>query len=297
MDGELPPYRALANSVLNAAAPTEKCQAARAFGKFFSSETTVAAKPELKTSALLEDASGDLDDASFGAEGLPPPQRPARPKYPELRPPAAVPRRRIGTKTGRIALLHAVAHIELNAIDLAFDMVSRFTDDVRAAGLNPVDFIRDWVEVGVDEARHFQMIETRLQEMGASYGALPAHDGLWQAAEDTSDSVLARLAIAPMVLEARGLDVTPSMIEKLRSVADKTSADCLEVIYTEEIDHVRKGVKWFNALCAQKAVEPSQEFSDLVRSRFNGALKPPFNDEARTQAGLLKTYYMAFDLA
>lgn len=216
-----------------------------------------------------------------------PPARPARPDRPDLRPPREVPRRRIGSGTqGRIALLHALAHIELNAIDLAFDILARFgREDM------PRKFHDDWVDVGDDEARHYLMLAARLRELGASYGDLVAHDGLWQAAEATADDLLARLAIVPMVLEARGLDVTPAMIAKLRSVDDHRSADILQTIHDEEIGHVAAGVRWFTFLCERRGLAPEPAYRELVSQRFKGVLKPPFNRASRDRAGLPASFY------
>jgi len=158
------------------------------------------------------------------------PARPARPKLPQLMAPRLMPRRRVGGVRGRIALLHAVAHIELNAIDLAWDLIGRF------GALDwPAEFFDDWVGVADDEARHFTMLAARLNELGAGYGDLPAHDGLWEAAMATSHDPLARLAVVPMVLEARGLDVTPAMIARLQRADDDASAAILEIILREEI--------------------------------------------------------------
>ncbi len=216
-----------------------------------------------------------------------PPARPARPERPLLRPPREVPRRRIGVAPrGRTALLHALAHIELNAIDLAFDIV------IRSAGLDlPRAFFDDWVAVGGDEARHYAMLAARLAEMDAAYGDLVAHDGLWQAAAETADDLLARLAIVPLVLEARGLDVTLVMAEKLRDVGDHVSADILKTIHDEEVGHVAAGMRWFRHLCAERGLEPEAAYRDLVRARFKGAIKPPFNRASRDRAGLTANFY------
>lgn len=224
-----------------------------------------------------------------GAEG--PPDRPARPLRPLLVPPGDVPKRRLGSPEGRAALLHAVAHIEFNAIDLAFDMAVRFAGDACRLGLDEAAFMADWFAVGADEARHFGLIETRLAALGAVYGDFPAHDGLWEAAENTAGSLLARLAIAPLILEARGLDVTPGMIEKLRGAGDEESAEALEIIYRDEIGHVACGKKWFNAVCAVEALDPVSAFRDLKNRYFSGPLKPPFNHDARSRAGLPRAFY------
>jgi len=220
--------------------------------------------------------------------GPPPPDRPARPAQPVLRPPQEVPRRRIGTGApGRFALLHALAHIELNAIDLAWDVLARFGEP----GL-PRGFFDDWVRVADEEARHFLLLQQRLAALGGRYGDLDAHDGLWQAAQATADDLLARLAVVPLVLEARGLDVTPGMIERLQAVGDQDSAAVLDVIYREEIGHVAVGRRWFDWLCGRRGCAPHESWQSLVRARFRGRLKPPFNEAARAAAGLPADWYL-----
>lgn len=215
-----------------------------------------------------------------------PRDRPKRPAKPELLRPREMPRRgKAQSEAGRIALLHALAHIELNAIDLAADILVRFPD----AGM-PMDFYNDWLTVLDEEAKHFQLLSARLGEIGAAYGDLPAHDGLWQAAQDTSDDLLARLAIVPLVLEARGLDVTPTMIKSLRNAKDDDSAAVLEAIYRDEIGHVGIGRKWFEHVCLG---DPVATWQRLVNERFKGGLKAPFNDAARAEAGFGVAYYKA----
>lgn len=253
-----------------------------------------AAAPELKTArarAVAAAFRADQLDLAARAGDPRPPDRPARPQHPRLAPPRDVPRRRLGAREGRIALLHAVAHIEFNAIDLAFDAVARFADDPLLDAEDRTAFVRDWIAVGDDEARHFGMVRDRLIAYGANYGDLPAHDGLWSAAEATADSLLARLAIAPMVLEARGLDVTPGMAARLAAAGDEASAAVLQVIYREEIRHVAAGARWFAAACAAQDLEPVTTFHTLVRTRFPAGLKPPFNEEGRDAAGLARELY------
>lgn len=216
-----------------------------------------------------------------------PPERPARPEKPELLLPKFMPKRRqLGQHGNLIALLHAVAHIEFNAIDLAWDMVGRF------GGTMPREFTDDWVQVAEDEARHFNMLQARLESYGASYGDCPAHDGLWQSAMDTAHDLKARLAIVPMVLEARGLDVTPAMIERLLNSGDRDSAEALTVIYEEEIHHVFAGQKWFKYLCKQDNLDPQAIYQQLVKQYFKGHIKPPFNKKAREDAGLEEAFYL-----
>ncbi|WP_026940933.1 ferritin-like domain-containing protein [Hellea balneolensis] len=220
------------------------------------------------------------------------PDKPARPGHPVLVSPGDVKRRRLGTKAGRGALLHAVAHIEFNAIDLAADMIARFGHHPDIPKADQTNFIGDWISVCLDEARHFDLLQTRLSELDMSYGDLPAHNGLWEAAVKTKSNFAARLAIAPMVLEARGLDVTPGMIEKLTNVGDNASADILKIIYNEEIGHVAIGARWFQKLAQIRGQEPESWFHALVSDYFAGRLKPPFNVQARTLAGLKEGFYM-----
>ncbi|MBI1393023.1 MAG: DUF455 family protein [Alphaproteobacteria bacterium] len=258
-----------------------------------------AATPDGKTAA----AANACEVATFGevridrTERFAPPIRPGRPQRPELVAPKDTPRRRLSSPEGRAILIHAVAHIELNAIDLAFDMSARFSGEIEDLGLDAAAFVADWFEVGADEARHFRLLADRLAELGHEYGDWPAHDGLWRAAESTSDDVAARLAIAPLVLEARGLDVTPGMISKLRDAGDELSAVALSTIYAEEVDHVRKGVNWFRRVCEARRVEPESAFKRYVSERFNGPLKPPFNATARERAGMPPSYYANADVA
>lgn len=214
------------------------------------------------------------------------PDRPGRPEKPELVPPKNMEKRSLHTLKGRIALLHALAHIELNAVDLALDIVARFTTE----GV-PHSFFDGWMQVAFEEAKHFRMVRDRLRELGAEYGDLPAHDGLWQAAHSTRNDLTARLAVVPLILEARGLDVTPVLQAKMRETGDTTSADILDVIYNDEKGHVAVGAKWFRFLCAREKKDPSATFKELVRVNFRGPLKAPFNDVARAEAGLTPSFY------
>ena len=215
-----------------------------------------------------------------------PPDRPARPDRPALLAPKNVPRRRPGSPEGRIALLHAVAHIELNAVDLHWDIIARFSDQPM-----PMGFYDDWVKAADEEANHFNLICDSLEGMGSHYGALPAHAGMWRAAEDTATDLLGRLAVVPMVLEARGLDVTPGMIEIFRTAGATQALSALEVIYAEEVSHVAYGSKWFNWLCGRAGSDPKEVFHALVRRYFHGSLKPPFNEPKRADAGLPPDFY------
>ncbi|KJZ19936.1 ferritin-like domain-containing protein [Loktanella sp. S4079] len=215
-----------------------------------------------------------------------PPLRPARPEKPELLDPRDVPHRKPGTEEGRIALLHAVAHIELNAIDLHWDIIPRFAD-VKL----PLGYYDDWVKSADEESKHFNLMCDCLEELGSHYGALPAHAGMWRAAEDTVDDLMGRLAVVPMVLEARGLDVTPGMINIFKQAKNKSAVAALEVIYAEEVHHVSYGAKWFNFLCGRHDLDPTGVFHDLVRKYFHSSLKPPFNEEKRAEAGIPPDFY------
>lgn len=214
------------------------------------------------------------------------PDEPARPDEPALLPPNRMPKRgKAGSLRARIAMLHALAHIEFVAIDLAFDMVGRF-----GAGFPP-EFVSDWLHVGADEAMHFALLDRRLRELGSHYGALPAHGGLWEAAGETAHDVLARLAIVPMVLEARALDITPSTITRFNDSGDFVSARRLGRIMRDEVRHVHYGTKWFEAETKRKGLCAPDHYQILVNRHFRGRLKPPFNDSARHEAGLTRDYY------
>ena len=234
--------------------------------------------------------TGELALAS--PDDAPMPVRPNRPARPELLSHRDMPKRTFKGPRGRFALLHALAHIELNAIDLAFDMAGRW-----AQAELPRAFFDDWVQVGDDEAKHFLAIEGRLKAMEGTYGDLPAHNGLWETAEETRHDLLARLAVVPMVLEARGLDVTPGMIEKLKAAQDHASADVLTMIYRDEQQHVGAGTRWFSYLCHSQGLLAEPTFHRLVRKHFRGLLKHPFNVEARDVAGLTPPFYLPLSTA
>ncbi len=239
--------------------------------------------PQEKCAAVF-DLAAKVEEGSFDWDlevQLEPLNDPGRPEKPELVSPKALPRRRLGSEEGRSALIHAIAHIEFNAINLALDAVCRFRD-------MPGQYYLDWISVAKDEARHFQMLFERLAQLGRQYGDFPAHNGLWEMAENTADSCLARMALVPRVLEARGLDVTPGMIERLQSVGDVETVAILEVILAEEVGHVAIGTRWFNYCCKQENLPPVETFLELLRSRFTGSIRGPFNLDARTEAGFTK---------
>lgn len=215
------------------------------------------------------------------------PDEPARPSRPELMAPRDMPRRRKAQSLrGRVAMLHALAHIEFVAIDLAFDLLGRF------GGEFPAAFVDDWMRVGAEEAMHFALLDRRLRHLGSCYGALPAHDGLWQAARETAGDAAARLAIVPMVLEARALDITPATISSFRAAGDETSACNLSRIMGDEINHVAAGTRWFDVAARNRGFQPVNHFHELVIRHFHGSVKAPFNDSAREEAGLTREYYI-----
>lgn len=218
----------------------------------------------------------------------PMPDRPAWPAELELLPANRMPKRgRGGSRRHAAALWHSLAHIEFVAIDLALDMAGRFGGQMSRA------FVDDFLSVAADEAMHFALIERRLRGLDSRYGALPAHDGLWQAAFETRHEVAARLAVVPMVLEARGLDVTPAMRDRVLAQGDEAGARILQRILDDEIRHVAIGTRHFVALCRESVKSPQDHWKKLVERHFRGALKPPFNDSARLAAGLSREYYAA----
>ncbi|MSO73260.1 MAG: ferritin-like domain-containing protein [Rhodospirillaceae bacterium] len=246
-------------------------------------EVLATAEPDAKVAMTAAAASAWRRGDLVLGHALPP-NRPARPARPVLLEPRAMPRRSTGPK-GRIALIHALAHIELNAIDLAWDIIARFaTADL------PRAFCDDWVGVAAEEAEHYALLAARLGGLDVAYGNLPAHDGLWGAAMRTADDLAARLALIPMTLEARGLDTTPPMIERLRASGDDETADILKVIYTDEIKHLAVGVRWFEFLCRNDGNDPEAAYREVIEARFPGGLRPPFNLEARGEAGMGEGY-------
>lgn len=215
-----------------------------------------------------------------------PPLQPARPEKPELLAPRDVPRRKPGTEQGRLAILHAVAHIELNAVDLHWDLIARFSHVPM-----PIGYYDDWVKAADEESKHFNLMAECLHNLGSHYGALPAHAGMWRAAEDTAQDMIGRLAVVPMVLEARGLDVTPGMIRIFKQAKNENAIAALETIYAEEVGHVAYGSKWFHFLCGRHEKDPKDLFHALVRKYFHSTLKPPFNEEKRAEAGIPPDFY------
>lgn len=226
--------------------------------------------------ALYNQIDGlDRDTAVSPSQRLETPGVPASPKLVD---PRQVSRRGFGSVGGRTALLHALAHIEFNAINLAIDAAYRFRQ-------MPPKFADNWLLVAAEEATHFLLVEQRLQELDTHYGALDAHAGLWNMALKTDHDVMVRMALVPRVLEARGLDVAPPMIEKFRQREDHRSADILQRIFTDEIRHVQIGNHWFRYCCHERGLAPSDVFAQLLRQHSRGYLRGPYNEDARVQAG------------
>ena len=240
-----------------------------------------AADPDEKVALTRRHAAALARGGLHVPADAPPPEpirMPGRPPLPRLVHPREVPRRGLGSEAGRAAFVHAIAHIELNAIDLAWDAVYRFR------GL-PDGFYSDWVQVADDEARHFTLLRARLRELGHDYGDFVAHNGLWQMTEKTAHDGLARMALVPRVLEARGLDVTPGMIARLRALGDARTVEILETILREEVAHVAAGSRWYRWYCERAGVEPRARFRELLQEHASGYLRGPFNIEARLLAG------------
>ncbi|MGL1832550.1 ferritin-like domain-containing protein [Rhodocyclaceae bacterium SMB388] len=237
--------------------------------------------PDHKCAAVLR----VLDDwrtgrcvSEQGVDDPDPVSKPGRPRCPELVDPQRVPRRRVTTPEGHAALLHAIAHIEFNAINLALDCVMRFRSF-------PAEFHQGWLQVAAEEAMHFGLVRDRLRALGFDYGDFVAHNGLWQMACKTAGDPLARMALVPRVLEARGLDATPPIIAKLRKIGDTESVAVLDIILRDEVGHVALGDRWFKRLCAERGLEPEQTYLDLIDSFDAPRPQPPMHDAARLAAG------------
>jgi uncharacterized ferritin-like protein (DUF455 family) len=261
----------------------------------------IASSPScLRRLALQWLAMPDFHDKARLLEGLdirscaldpclalnPPPDLPGRPARPALVAPQALKQRAVGTPAGHASLIHALTHIEANAINLALDMVWRFAGQ-------PALFYLQWMQVAREEALHFRLLAAHLQTLGMRYGDLPAHNGLWEMAERTQNDLLARLALVPRTLEARGLDVTPAIRTKLVSIGDQAGAAILDIILRDEIGHVAVGNHWSRQQCQQQGLDPVTAYADLAKRYRAPALKGPFNLEARRQAGFDDVELMA----
>ncbi|MEE9325727.1 MAG: ferritin-like domain-containing protein [Cocleimonas sp.] len=205
-------------------------------------------------------------------------ENPGRPEKPDLIDPNTLKRRKLGSELGRATLIHAILHIEFNAINLALDAVYRFRD-------MPDQYYENWLKVATEEAHHFSLLEARLSELGYHYGDFPAHNGLWEMVLKTDHDVLTRMALVPRVLEARGLDVTPGMITRLKEVGDDQTVEILDVILRDEIGHVAIGSHWFKYCCKLKNMNPETTFRNLLMEYMGKGLKGPLHTEARLQAG------------
>lgn len=203
---------------------------------------------------------------------------PGRPTRPVLVSPLDVPRRKVGHREGRAAMIHAIAHIEFNAVNLALDAAYRFRQF-------PPEYYADWLRVAAEEAQHFQLLNTHLRSLGFEYGDFPAHDGLWDMAQKTAHDPLVRMALVPRLLEARGLDATPAIQAKLRSQGDTRAVAILDIILRDEIDHVAIGNRWYAHCCRARNVDPVLQFQQLLQAydapRYRGDLNWP----ARLAAG------------
>ena len=239
------------------------------------------ADPDAKIAALnalytdWQEGVVALTDCSETTQTL---DAPGRPEKPTLVSPQDVPRRKLGTPEGHAALLHAITHIEFNAINLALDAAYRFH------GL-PLDYYSDWLQVAFEEAYHFRLLREHLRNLGYDYGGFNAHDGLWEMAAKTAHDPLHRMALVPRLLEARGLDASPAIIIKLHNIGDARGAEVLEIILRDEIGHVRTGNRWYEYFCAQRNLDPAEEFQKLLKEYGASKPRPPFHHEARRAAG------------
>lgn len=244
----------------------------------FAFDALSLADPVQKVSRLIANESSDIGLTTSTADtaGL----IPGRPARPLLVPPRELKHRSMASTEGRATLIHAIAHIEFNAINLALDIVWRFPQ-------TPLEFANDWLTVAREEALHFSLLREHLKSMGYDYGDFPAHNGLWEMAEKTEGDLLARLALVPRTLEARGLDVSPAMRDKLAQAGDRRAAEILDVILRDEIGHVAIGNKWFRFYCAERALDPVVAFEQLSAALDAPLPRPPFNVEARLKAGFV----------
>jgi uncharacterized ferritin-like protein (DUF455 family) len=203
---------------------------------------------------------------------------PGRPLKPELIPPLEVPKRSMATPEGRVSLLHSLAHIEFNAMNLALDAIWRFAD-------MPAQYYEDWLKVAKEEAYHFSLIEGHLRSLGFAYGDFPAHNSLWEMVERTSDAIIARMALVPRTMEARGLDAVPAIRDRFVQIKDARVVEILETILRDEVGHVLIGNQWFNFLCTQENISPIKAYRELAREYCAPTVRGPFNLEARKRAG------------
>ena len=237
------------------------------------------ATPEQKSTCVkqlvMDWRAGELTCDTVPLEPIGEPGRPVRPR---LVAPRDLPRRKLTTTEGHAALIHAICHIEFNAINLALDAVYRFRE-------LPTDFYSDWLRIAEEEAYHFGLLREHLRTLGHDYGDFDAHNGLWEMTVDTAHDAMIRMALVPRVLEARGLDVTPAIMQKLADIGDDEAVAILEIIQRDEIGHVEIGSRWFRYLCEQRKLEPESTFRDLLSQYMKGKIKGPLDRQARRQAG------------
>jgi len=205
-------------------------------------------------------------------------ENPGRPEKPELVPPRELNRRKVTSAEGHAALIHSICHIEFNAINLAWDAVYRFQD-------MPEEFYDDWVRVAKEEAYHFELLSEHLTSLGYAYGDFSAHNGLWESALVTAHDPMVRMALVPRVLEARGLDVTPGIVKKLKNIGDDKAVEILAIIHRDEIGHVKAGTRWFRYLCEQRKLNSEEVFKELINEYMKGILRGPFDHDVRKRAG------------
>jgi len=238
--------------------------------------------PEPDAKCLQTDAASAAwlaGDLIINSHSEPTPiSEPGRPAKPELVLPKDLRQRKTGNKQGHAALIHSIAHIEFNAINLAWDAVYRFRD-------MPEQFYADWIKVAREEAYHFSLLRDHLRTLGYDYGDFPAHNGLWEMAQQTAHDGMVRMALVPRVLEARGLDVTPGMIKRLKQQGDYRAVEILDIILADEIGHVEVGTRWFRYFCQQRDLDPEVIFAELIEKYMKGAVRGPFHYAAREQAG------------
>ena len=246
--------------------PAEKCNAVQALHKLASQPGWLSHQVRFRSSSKGEQPTA----VTIAEAGLP--------GQLELVPPRQLKKRSIQQQPGRNVLMHAIAHIEFNAVNLALDAAYRFRNQ-------PDDYYYDWINVAADEAKHFLLIQDYLNQHNCRYGDYPAHNGLWDMAGRTQHDIVARMALVPRVLEARGLDVTPQIIERLTRVGDYSAVEILQTIYRDEIEHVKIGTKWFYYQCELKCLDPRNTFLKMIDLHLHGELKGPFNFEARLLAG------------
>ncbi len=214
---------------------------------------------------------------------------PGRPATPILVNPGLVKRRSMATQEGRAVLIHALAHIEFNAINLALDAIWRFAN-------MPNAYYQDWLKVAAEEAYHFDLLNTHLKTQGFQYGDFPAHNSLWEMVSKTTDSILARMALVPRTMESRGLDALPPIQEKLSQANDHEAVALLQIILNDEIGHVEIGNRWFNYLCQQQSLDPIKAYAELVERYEAPKLRGPFNYQARKAAGFTEAELAALEI-